>query len=638
MSNGQKPAVEQSRPRGRLPWLRQSLRRLLRFALADELAESTAELRVVEGRLHDLSDELLRGRLALERTDGELAVKVDRVGEDLTQLQSDLHRDVLGVADDARRLQLAHDNLQNHLETRLDQTGAEVADLRGAFLTARDEVGVLRDRVVPDLSARLDLSGDEHARITGTLQREIEGLRDARVPQLERAFGGFQVAIEAIQQGLDRVRDGVLAELQAEIEQVRDHRVAQAEGDLGRLQADLSGLQREIEGLRDRRVGKVESDLQTLGSDLEGVLHELEGVRDRRLAQVEGDLGRLQTELAGVQTEIEGVRDERLSRVEADLERQQDGIAAVLTEIETLRDHRLPGFERELSRARDALAGVQGLGEELRDRRLPALDGRVSALVERLHEELTATAGTVDRLCRREPLRVAAAPELEARIPEAVRAASQRFIDTFRGSAREVASRLEEYLPLLRDGAPVLDLGCGRGELLQLLQREGVTAAGVDSDPAMIAACHRRGLEAREADAIEALRSTPTGSLGAVVAVQLLEHLQPAHWMELVDCAGQALRGGGLLLVECPNPGSLRVGGSLFWLDPTHRVPIHPDALAFVVRVLGLEVVEVRLLHAFPVDQRLARVSQSTEVHELAERLDAWLSAPRDFLLVARKP
>jgi hypothetical protein len=76
----------------------------------------------------------------------------------------------------------------------------------------------------------------------------------------------------------------------------------------------------------------------------------------------------------------------------------------------------------------------------------------------------------------------------------------------------------------------------------------------------------------------------------------------------------------------------------LFWADPTHRAPVHPDALAFVAKAVGLEVVEVRRLHPFPPDQALANSAQPEPVRELASKLDAWLSGPRDFLLVARKP
>ena len=138
--------------------------------------------------------------------------------------------------------------------------------------------------------------------------------------------------------------------------------------------------------------------------------------------------------------------------------------------------------------------------------------------------------------------------------------------------------------------------------------------------------------------ALAALREVAPGSLGAVTAVHIVEHLPAAGWMALVEGAAAALRPGGVLLIESPNPESLRVGAGLFWLDPTHRAPVHPEALAFVAKALGLEVVETRFLHPFPPDQALASPSQPEAVRQLAARLDGWLSAPRDYLLVARKP
>jgi len=108
--------------------------------------------------------------------------------------------------------------------------------------------------------------------------------------------------------------------------------------------------------------------------------------------------------------------------------------------------------------------------------------------------------------------------------------------------------------------------------------------------------------------------------------------------MRFVAAARTALRPGGILVVECPNPESLRVGAELFWLDPTHRVPIHPQALEFVLRGVGFEIIESLRLHPFPPDQSLLRPGQDEAVAELAARLDLWLSGPRDFRIVARRP
>ncbi|MGE5235457.1 MAG: class I SAM-dependent methyltransferase [Acidobacteriota bacterium] len=343
-----------------------------------------------------------------------------------------------------------------------------------------------------------------------------------------------------------------------------------------------------------------------------------------------GAVTELQHAVRGVQSELEGVRDGVLPALGREITNLQH-------ETEGLRDRRVPAAEADLAHLQSALAGVLALAEELRDGRLPALSARVDALVERLYEELTATASLVERVAAGESMHLALDPVTEAAIPPAVQNASRAFIDAFRGGREEIQLRVGEYLPMLREAGPVLDLGCGRGELLEVLGRDGIAAAGIDSDPAMVEACRRRGLAVTQSDAVGALREVTEGSLGAVCAIHLLEHLPAASWMAVVELAARALRRGGLLIVECPNPEALRVGANLFWVDPTHRAPVHPDGLAFVMRACGFEVVEVRRVRPFPEDQRLARAEQSEELRELARRLDAYLSGPRDFAVVARR-
>jgi len=191
---------------------------------------------------------------------------------------------------------------------------------------------------------------------------------------------------------------------------------------------------------------------------------------------------------------------------------------------------------------------------------------------------------------------------------------------------------------VLRPGQPVLELGPGRGELLVALREAGIEARGVDSDPAMVSACRRRGLEVSLGDALEHLQAAAGDSLGAVVAIHVLEHLPAANWMSVIGEAARALKAGGTLVVECPNPESLRVGADLFWIDPTHRSPVHPDTVRFAARAVGLEIADTRFMHPFPPDQSLVREGQPDSVRELAARLDEWLSGPRDFAVIARKP
>lgn len=345
----------------------------------------------------------------------------------------------------------------------------------------------------------------------------------------------------------------------------------------------------------------------------------------------------LEKRLDEVSAVVDDVRGAYLA-TRSEFEQVRDRSGALQNELESIRDRRVPHIEDDLVRMQHAIEAVQALAEELRDRRLPALAARTDALVERLHEELSVLGGLLDRVVQGEPLRVAVETEMEAGLPAAIAAATTRFADAFRGERAEIIGRAPDYIRLLAGAAPVLELGCGRGELLEALRDAGVDASGVDSDPAMVAACRRVGLAAKQGDALETLRAQEAGSLGGVTVIHVLEHLPAATWMSIVEAAAVALRPGGVLLVECPNPDSLRVGAGLFWVDPTHRAPVHPQALAFVMRALGLEVIETRLLHPFPPDQALANASQPEAVRELAGKLDAWLSGPRDFLVVARKP
>ena len=372
---------------------------------------------------------------------------------------------------------------------------------------------------------------------------------------------------------------------------------------------------------------------------------ELQHHVDARLEQTVAALADLRQGYLATRGEFEEVRDRRLAELADGISKASQAVAAVQREVELLRDARLPqaeaGIER-LQRAIDAapatIAAVQALAEELRDRRLPALSARTDALVERLHEELTDVAGLAERTALHEPLHIAVEPGVEERIPASLAAASRAFADEFRGDRGEILGRAAEHVRLLAGAAPVLDLGCGRGELLEALRDAGIEARGVDADPAMVAACRRLALVAVAGDAVAAVREAAPGSLGAVTAIHVVEHLPAAGWMALVEAAAAALRPGGTLLVESPNPESLRVGAGLFWLDPSHRLPVHPEALGFVARAVGLEVVETRFVHPFPAEQALAGPSQPEAVRALAARLDGWLSAPRDYLLVARKP
>ena len=207
------------------------------------------------------------------------------------------------------------------------------------------------------------------------------------------------------------------------------------------------------------------------------------------------------------------------------------------------------------------------------------------------------------------------------------------FEDRHRGSRDTIGQRLGVYLPFLRAArqlhpdAPVTDLGCGRGEWLELLRGEGIAARGVDLDQDMLAACVERGLDVQRGDALAFLKALADGSQLAVSAFHLVEHLPFEQVQILVAEALRVLRPGGLLILETPNPDNLAVGASGFYMDPTHERPIPSPLLAFLAEFLGFGRVATLRLQESPQVRGLASVTL----------IDVLAGVSPDYAVVAQK-
>jgi SAM-dependent methyltransferase len=217
------------------------------------------------------------------------------------------------------------------------------------------------------------------------------------------------------------------------------------------------------------------------------------------------------------------------------------------------------------------------------------------------------------------------------------------FERRFRGDPQAVvAMEAERYLPLLRDHDPVLDVGCGRGELVEALLAAGVDASGVDLDEAMAADAAARGLPVRHGDAIGALRALPEASLGAIVSLHVIEHLELASLLELLALAATRLRPGGVFVAETPNPASLVVLGNSYVLDPTHVRPLHPSLMVFLCEDAGFR--DVRLEFYSPAESyRLPLVDDAdappwaATVNAAFDKLNETLFGPQEYAVVATR-
>src|ERR671936_2343895 len=165
-----------------------------------------------------------------------------------------------------------------------------------------------------------------------------------------------------------------------------------------------------------------------------------------------------------------------------------------------------------------------------------------------------------------------------------------------RGRSDEIRERQRAYVEDFRDAAPVLDVGCGRGELVGLLREAGVEARGVDADADMVAFARGEGLPVEQADLLAYLEGLDDGELGGVFADQVVEHLPPPALVRLLELAAAKLRPGGLLVAETINPLS-PIALRHYYADLTHAQPLVPETLELLVRQAGFTEVEQRFLN-----------------------------------------
>ena len=214
----------------------------------------------------------------------------------------------------------------------------------------------------------------------------------------------------------------------------------------------------------------------------------------------------------------------------------------------------------------------------------------------------------------------------------------RRLEDALRGSGAALAESASHYAGLARDAQPLLDVGCGRGELLEACRNAEVRATGFDTNERSVADLVARGFDASVAAIPQCFASIETGSVGSIAAIHVVEHLPVDALFALFAESARVLRPGGLLMIETPNAESLAVTGSEFWRDPTHLAPRHPAALTLLGREYGFAIEEVRPIHPFPEGNRfVATEDDSPSLRRLVEALNDRLFGGQDLRLVLRR-
>jgi O-antigen chain-terminating methyltransferase len=265
-----------------------------------------------------------------------------------------------------------------------------------------------------------------------------------------------------------------------------------------------------------------------------------------------------------------------------------------------------------LSERADASAAAREQAERL----VRELEERLA----RLERRAPAAAGTSA------PVTVAAQPAA-ASVPDYF-----AFESRMRGSVDSIRDRQRVYVDILRDAAPVLDAGCGRGELLGLLREAGVEARGIDADSDMVAYARGDGLDVDQADLVEYLQAAADASLGAIFMGQVVEHLPAPTLVQTFQLAAAKLRPGGVLIAETINPLS-PIALRNYFADLTHAQPLVPETLELLARQSGFAETEIRYLN-----EPAERLTEPDDpvIAANVRRLNDLLFAPLDYALVAR--
>lgn len=365
-------------------------------------------------------------------------------------------------------------------------------------------------------------------------------------------------------------------------------------------QADQLQSQQDQFGIQVEGAGTHLNNLQGQADNQGTHLHNLQRETREQLANLQDQAHNQGTHLRNLQRETDAAR-ERLARQEVELEHTK-------ARLHEIRQTLVRADERQI------------------------LDGAfLKSELNLLDRRLAAVSPAPARGSKRVPV----APAESNHELDALYVA---FEDQFRGSRALIKSRLQPYLKdvsklkVVTKDTPLLDLGCGRGEWLELLQDHGVAAEGVDSNTVFAGMCVERGQRVILGDAITYLRSLPAASRGAITAFHLIEHLPYAVLVTLVKECHRVLQPGGLVIFETPNPDNLLVGGSRFYSDPTHLHPLPKEYPAFLLRMTGFAKVVTRPLN--PDNESLSEDSASPELRNFLNRL---FFGDQDYAVLGRK-
>ncbi|MCC6990213.1 MAG: class I SAM-dependent methyltransferase, partial [Acidobacteria bacterium] len=364
--------------------------------------------------------------------------------------------------------------------------------------------------------------------------------------------------------------------------------------------------------------------LQTLTPYVDTKDYEFSGLARRTAEDAQVAIVRLQDIARGLAAATSGLSDEMLKRYESLLGRDQrsDARLADLATAMTVLQQTSLALSREIARGLPAAPASAGAATSA-----PANVAPAPTTATDTHQQMLAG----DRLQSQQ---------------------YAGFEDLFRGSESEIRQRMADYLPIFAGAPEVVDIGCGRGEVLELLRSAGITARGVDLNHEMVERSRAKGFDVTETEGLSFVAGAAPGSVGGLIACQVVEHLQPDYLLRFLAAAAQALRPGAAIVLETINPACWSAFFDSYVRDLTHVRPVHPDTLKFLVMAAGFTDVTIQWRSPYPEPGKLERLPAAARaaasdpalpplldvLDRNVDRLNGLFFTHRDYAIVARRP
>lgn len=525
------------------------------------------------------------------------------------------------------------------------QIGRALNDLAQAVETRQthlddqlDTLAGLQRRVQAKLSEQMSVltSTIDHLHQQLAVQASTSARVETRLDQLEQLETAMIARLESVQVSLSAQAVEQVGQLETammdRLESAQTSLSTQAVEHVGQLGAAMAA---RLESMQTSLSAQIETRLEQVGQFETAMTARLESTQTALSAQVETRLEQAGQFETAMTARFESARTALSAQVETRLEQAKKFETATTSRVESVQADQAGAhaqLENRLDTGLSTVAKMTADGIGIR-RAVHDIERRLMALFDRMSQQATGLQAMVP-----------SGPGEDQTSIGLLDAHYVSFEDTFRGTRDDIKARAEHYIATFRDAGVeagdglILDLGCGRGEWLEVLSENGYASRGVDTNSVMVSEALALGLDVVEQDAVAYLRGLDSESVSAVTSMHLVEHLPYEVLIRLLDEALRVLRAGGVLILETPNPENLTVGSYWFYMDPTHRNPIPPALLQWVVEARGFESAVVDRLtqnrgvfDIQPVGEDVAGASQINKIVGL-------LTVAPDYAIVARKP